>query len=319
VTQGQENYIVRNQGKVYQYKTTSVSSLSVGSTTASFAGTGTIQDVTDPANPTLLYSGVTSQTSLADNGEPGSNDTFGIVIRLQDGTLWHASNWDGTQMVPQLLGSGHGGGNNQVRPALETAGGPSTGAATTTPLTVDLLRPIASESIARWRAAGIDPRRLDAPEHVVFQIDVLPDGDLGDAMPGVITLDRNGGGFGWFIDPTPGDDSEFRPGAEGSPARGRIDLLSVVAHEMGHLLGFGHDNGDDVMSEALAAGVRHVPIPKPLTATTVKLAPMITVSPRQGPVSSSWIGLDGSVLHDLALEQMTPTGLPLGRRHEKLS
>ena len=38
-----------------------------------------------------------------------------------------------------------------------------------------------------------------------------------------------------------------------------MDLLSVVAHEMGHELGFGHDDGDDVMNASLAVGVRHVP------------------------------------------------------------
>ncbi len=33
-----------------------------------------------------------------------------------------------------------------------------------------------------------------------------------------------------------------------------MDLLSVLMHEMGHVL--GHDHGDGVMGEALSAGVR---------------------------------------------------------------
>jgi hypothetical protein len=317
LTTGQENYIVRYQGRVYQYGTMSVSSLSVKSTTASFAGTGTIQDVTDPAKPILLYSGVTSQTSLADNGEPGSSDTFGIIIRLQDGTLWHASNWNGSQMVQQFLGTGHGGGNNQARPALEVAGVPSIGLATTTPLRLEMLRPIAAEAVGRWRAAGISAGSLGSLEHVTFKIDVLPVGDLGDAMPGVITLDRNGGGFGWFIDPTPADDSEFRSGALCGPAQGRIDLLSVVAHEMGHLLGFGHDDGSDVMLEALEAGVRHVPVPKPMVAATVMLTTKTTASLSAEPLFGPWVGLDSSVLDDLALAQMTPAGPSPGRRLRK--
>jgi hypothetical protein len=38
---------------------------------------------------------------------------------------------------------------------------------------------------------------------------------------------------------------------------GRMDLLSAVSHEVGHLLGRGHAEGG-VMAEALAPGVRHV-------------------------------------------------------------
>jgi hypothetical protein len=74
----------------------------------------------------------------------------------------------------------------------------------------------------------------------------LPPGYLGLAFPGAIWIDQTAAGFGWSI------------GA--GPAAGRMDLLTVVAHELGHELGLGDINADDdVMGEALAAGVRRVP------------------------------------------------------------
>jgi len=69
-------------------------------------------------------------------------------------------------------------------------------------------------------------------------------------------LDLNAAGWGWFVDPTPHDDSEFRkPGDQGEQKH--MDLLTVLMHEMGHVLGLDHDDG--VMQETLDAGTRLSP------------------------------------------------------------
>ncbi len=72
-----------------------------------------------------------------------------------------------------------------------------------------------------------------------------------------IWLDDNAAGWGWFVDPTPGDDSEFTtPGDQGE--QDAMDLLTALAHEIGHLLGQDHAD-DGVMAETLMAGTRRMP------------------------------------------------------------
>jgi hypothetical protein len=139
-------------------------------------------------------------------------------------------------------------------------------AANVEPLTPDQLRPVVAEALARWQAAGLDPESLRALSQVEVAIARLPDSFLGLATPGTIWVSVDAAGHGWSIDPTPACDRAFTaPGA--GPAAGRMDLLTVVAHELGHELGLGDSEADDdVMADALAVGVRHVPSPADLAA-----------------------------------------------------
>jgi hypothetical protein len=93
----------------------------------------------------------------------------------------------------------------------------------------------------------------------------LPGDLLGLARPGRILIDVDAAGHGWFVDGTPEDDAEFVPGegglvAENGRAAAGIDLVTVLWHEFGHLLGLDDlDHGapiDDVMSSRLSPGVR---------------------------------------------------------------
>jgi large repetitive protein len=86
--------------------------------------------------------------------------------------------------------------------------------------------------------------------NIDFQITDLPTGQLGEAtitdydengkpISGTIQIDYNANGVGWFIDPTPLDNSEFLPqhlnsyllAAAESEARDKYDLLTTILHK----------------------------------------------------------------------------------------
>jgi hypothetical protein len=80
---------------------------------------------------------------------------------------------------------------------------------------------------------------------------------LGLASGHTIWLDDNAAGWGWFIDPTPRNDVEFTtPGNQGEQRH--MDLLTVLEHELGHLLGYDHEAAG-VMADTLQAGMRRAP------------------------------------------------------------
>ena len=74
------------------------------------------------------------------------------------------------------------------------------------------------------------------------------------AVGHLISLDASTGWDRFY--PTPWDDTEFTaPGDQGE--QGRMDLLTVLEHELGHLLGRDHE-ADGVMQETLAARTRRI-------------------------------------------------------------
>jgi len=108
-----------------------------------------------------------------------------------------------------------------------------------------------------------------ALDQVTFQIVNFGDLTLGRTMGSTVLIDLDAAGWGWFVDETPGDDLEFalslsdleKVALETSPAFGRMDLLTVVMHEFGHVLGLKDlaPNAAGLMSETLDAGTRVLP------------------------------------------------------------
>ncbi len=143
---------------------------------------------------------------------------------------------------------------------------PQVVAATSAPLggdalTPEVLPPIVGEAIARWRAAGASDGQVQVLQGVKVSVADLPGPYLGLTSGDRVWISRTAAGYGWFVGPTPADDGASAVPGQG-PAAGRVDLLTVVCHELGHVLGLDDDHtASDVMDEALPPGTREVPAP----------------------------------------------------------
>ncbi len=135
-------------------------------------------------------------------------------------------------------------------------------------LTQAALDAVVAAAIERWVAAGVTDEQLAALQAVKFDIADMPGIYLGTSSANGIQLDSDGAGFGWFIDRTPGDDVEFGgtgtalTGLSGSAAN-RIDLLTVVLHELGHAIGledtYLSTNSSNLLYGYINPGERRLP------------------------------------------------------------
>jgi hypothetical protein len=141
----------------------------------------------------------------------------------------------------------------------------SVGAGNADPLTQSQLNFIVTAALDRLLLAGVDSQTVARLGSLDYQVGNLPGGILGLTAGQRITIDPTAAGHGWFVDPTPLSDEEFAAGAPlvasaDSPAAGKMDLLTVVLHEMGHAVGrddISTDPGSgDLMAALLPAGVR---------------------------------------------------------------
>jgi hypothetical protein len=211
-------------------------------------GVGTIESLTSPANVIIGPS-------------PGFFATGGSINNDRGQILYSATLTDGRGVLLLYTPGGD--------PVLASAS-PRTPVQQT--LTLAQLQPVLQAAIADWRAAGASPAQVAALSQVPVHVAALPAGHLGEEAAGQVWVSPNAGGWGWYTGAAPG-------------APGRMDLLSVLGHELGHVLGLA-DTPDtrDVMGETLAPGVRRLPGASDVQATGVR--PSAAAPPASPPLGS---------------------------------
>ena len=126
------------------------------------------------------------------------------------------------------------------------------------------IQKIVSTAKLYWYKQGIS---MDKLQNINVIVADLPMNVLGNTNQNTVSISQNAGAYGWFIDNTPDDNEEFIMNAEQSVGyikntdnQHKVDLLSVLIHEIGHVIGYDdNDVKDNVMNGHLATGERRLP------------------------------------------------------------
>lgn len=135
-----------------------------------------------------------------------------------------------------------------------------------TPHSTKVLTQDQAENALQSAVEDVRPTLSEEGQQKLAQVQVevvdLSGSKLGSVEGNTIYLDVNAAGYGWFVDQTPQDHSEFYSDSQlslialpDSEAAGLIDLWTVIRHELGHLLGYEHQE-EGLMEAVLDPGER---------------------------------------------------------------
>lgn len=237
------------------------------------SGTWYLTNVNNAGDPTItpFQFGAPGFTPVVGDWDDNGTDTVGVVS--PDGT-WYIRNSNSSgapDIGPFPFGNSNFApvaGDWDARSALLLAAQSTDTSFAGEPISDAQLQPIVNEAIARWVTIDVDASQILAGVDV--RLADLDPGQLGRTLGNTVWIDRDAAGQGWFVDLTPGDDDEFADELAGAmlaaadgDAAGRYDLLSVVAHELGHVLGLDHGHSEHglsaLMGAQLSPGMRTAP------------------------------------------------------------
>ncbi len=216
----------------------------------------------------------------------GTDEYIVNQARGQSGTLLNADvNGDGyvntTDLQETIQAVNHSVGTTapQVFPQFQLFAGP-TGSGTAPLLTTAQVQSVLPQAIAAWEAAGLNALGVRQLEQVNVEVADLGGNILGLEDPGLILINQTAAGYGWYTATSQASNQALgvagaggqRLASTASPAAGKVDLLTVLEHELGHVIGLG-DNGrnGDLLDMTLGLGMRR----SPTAADMAALAPAL--------------------------------------------
>jgi hypothetical protein len=223
-----------------------------------------------PTTPLFQYGGLGWTPVTGDWTGQG----FTTIGAVDPGKFWYLRNTNsgGGPQIPAFQYGAVGwtpvtGDWTGALPQL-AAGGPAEKPANAPALTNAQLQFEVHGAIGKLQTEGVDAALIAQLSNVQFTVGQLSGGTLAlsTVVSGSVIVDASAAGYGWFVDPTPSLDNEFaRVGGSlraisNSAATGRMDLLTVILHELGHFDGWTeldptlHPN--DLMALTLATGER---------------------------------------------------------------
>ncbi len=225
-----------------------------------------------PVVPPFQFGGP-GWTPITGDWDGDGSTSVGVVDPARNWYLRNLNN-SGAPQIPvfQYGNAGWGAVTGHWTKALPqlAAGGTAQQPAGVAPLTNAQLQFEVQGALGRLQAARVDPTLIARLGSIQFTVGQLAGGTLALSTPATnrVVVDASAAGYGWFVDATPGQDSEFSltgsslQALAGNAASGHMDLLTVLLHELGHFNGWTEldpvAHPDDVMALTLGTGTRRI-------------------------------------------------------------
>ncbi|HJQ23962.1 MAG TPA: Ig-like domain-containing protein, partial [Blastocatellia bacterium] len=183
----------------------------------------------------------------------------------------------------QVVSDGEAPASESGSEALRTTAGEGPNDDNIQKLRPEELNWMVQAALARWAETGLASEDLARLRGVTFEIARLPEGVLASAEATQVKINETAAGYGWFVDQTPQEDSEFLvpvPGKElqttgYSMAHGKVDLLTVLMRQLGMI--YLQDRARvpkalrPLMDSTLSTGVRRLPDAAAITLSIASL------------------------------------------------